>query len=319
MYKAVIVGCGAISSKHVEAIKDAGVSLVAACDTNEQNLSAFCEKYGCKGYYDFETMLISEKPDALHICTPHFLHFEQIISALEKKIAVFTEKPPVMTSKQYETLEKYSDENITVCFQNRFNATTLAVKEMIEKEQYGPLLGANASVCWQRKGDYYLKSDWRGRKDKEGGSVLINQSIHTLDLLCFLLGHPTDVKATLINADHPYTDTEDTVFAAIDFKDKRATFLATNCAPSTTPAEITLVFEKARVRFDSKSLTISDKSNKVTDSQIPLTGKECWGDSHKIIIDKFYKMLMGDSNPCSVLNCKDTMELMFDIYKEEIK
>ena len=215
MYRSVIIGCGAISSKHADAIINTGNALIAACDTDSAALSNFCKKYNCRGYADYKAMLDKEMPDAVHICLPHYLHFEAADYALSKDIAVFLEKPPAVNESELERLYKYSDKKLTVCFQNRFNATTESALEIIRSGKYGKLVGANAYVTWNRYGDYYTKSNWRGKKRTEGGSVLINQAIHTLDLLCFLLGSPTAVRSTLSELDHPYTDTEDTAFSVI--------------------------------------------------------------------------------------------------------
>lgn len=321
MYKSVIIGCGAISSKHADGILKSNHSLVGCCDKNKTALSLFCEKYGCKGYTDYKEMLEKEQPDAVHICLPHFLHFEAAEYALSRNIAVFLEKPPVLNERELEALKKYSDKKLTVCFQNRFNATTSRAKQIIQSNQYGKLLGANAACTWERYGKYYAESDWRGKKRTEGGSALINQAIHTLDLLCFLMGKPTSVKAVLSNMEHPCNDTEDAVFSLVDFNDKRATFLATTCAASSPPATITLIFEKARVQFDTKTLSVYTK----TDAEIKLTanstevGKECWGDSHINLIEKFYEFLDGGQNPCSIVDCEDTLKLMFEIYKGELR
>ena len=300
MYRSVIVGCGSISKKHADAIIKSGNILVAACDADSTALDSFCQKYNCRAYKDYREMLENENPDALHICLPHYLHVDVATLALSKGIAVLLEKPPAISEISFAELEKYGDEKLTVCFQNRFNLSTLSAKEIIDSGIYGRLLGANAAVTWNRYGDYYQKSDWRGKKNKEGGSVLINQAIHTLDLLCVLLGSPTSVKVLSSNLDHPDTDTEDTLCALIDFDDKRATFFATTCAASSPPATITLLFEKGRVMLDSKSLTVLSGAVSKTDYESKTDGKECWGDSHEKIIKEFYNFLDGGENPCSV-------------------
>ena len=315
-YNCAIVGLGAISKNHARAILKCSSKIVAACDTDIQKLQNFCDEYNCEGFDSFDKMLENSSIDALHICTPHFLHFEMIEKAVEKNIAVFVEKPPVTTKDQLDKLTQLSEKGkICVCFQNRFNETTEFVKDLILSGKYGNLVGANATVNWNRKDEYYTKSDWRGRIEKECGSVLINQSIHTLDLLCYLLGTPKLVNASVLNMATPYIETEDTVTAIIDFDDKRATFFATVCAASSPPATICLQFENAYVRFDGKSVSVFEKNLGTKDFNIKSVGKDCWGSSHEKLIDLFYKTLETEQNPMPVTDCLDTMNLLFDIYK----
>ena len=317
MYKSVVIGCGSISHKHAQGIKRAGAKLASACDVSENNLTAFCEKYGCEGYLDYKKMIDEQKPDAVHICLPHFLHAEAARYAYDSGAKVFLEKPPAMLKTEFDSLPK---DGITVSFQNRFNKSTEKAIEIINSDMLGKLIGANAFVTWNRYGKYYSESDWRGAKSTEGGSLLINQAIHTLDLLCYIFGKPTCFKSLIANLDHPGIDTEDTACVMLDFDGKRATFFATNCAASSPPATVTLLFEKGRVTFDSKSLSISGGTaeNKTIDFSSDAIGKECWGDAHDIIIDKFYKFIGGGENPCSLQSCENTMNLLFEIYEGKL-
>lgn len=316
MYKSVIIGCGSISHNHANGIKKSDATLVAACDVNSDTLAEFCKKYDCAAYSDYKKMISEQKPDAVHICLPHFLHYEAAIYAHQSGAAVFLEKPPAMTKSEFGSLPK---DRITVSFQNRYNSSTAKALEIIRSGELGALIGANASVTWNRYGAYYTKSDWRGTQKTEGGSLLINQAIHTLDLLCYIFGKPTRVKSIISNLDHCEIDTEDTACAVIDFDGRRATFFATTCAATSPPATITLLFENGRVTFDSKCLTVSGAKNESFDFSKNIIGKECWGNAHDVIIDKFYKYLGGGENPCSLQSCENTMNLLFEIYNGGLK
>lgn len=318
--KTAIIGCGAISKVHAEAVLKTNAALCAFCDIDVEKANAMAQKYGGKVYTDYISMLDTEKPDTVHICTPHFLHVEMAIEVLSRGINAVLEKPPAMTKQEFETLEKAvesSKADLTVCFQNRYNLTTDTVREIIADNRYGQIVGARGIVTWNREGDYYTKSDWRGKRKTEGGGVLINQSIHTLDLLNFLLGAPESVTSVIANMTHgDEIDVEDTVCANIRYSGKKAVFFATTSAVKSPAAEITLFFENADVTFDSKKITVTEKNadpKLITSKNGIACGKACWGSSHELLIKRFYE----GENPCTLQSCQATMELMSAIYKTE--
>lgn len=321
MLRSAIIGCGAISKTHAEAIKDSG-RLVALCDVVEERAKALSDNYGGAVYTDFETMLENEEIDVLHICLPHFLHVETAIRALEKGINVVLEKPPAMNESEFLRLKNAADgKKLCVCFQNRFNESTKLALDFIKSGEYGRLIGARGIVTWNRDGEYYSGSLWRGKKQYEGGGVLINQALHTLDLLNFFLGEPADIKSVCNNLTHPDIDVEDNVVAVIDYEDdRRAVFYATTSSPSSPAAEITLMFENGTVTIDSS--TILFKRNKGEKKFVDLNasdgvGKSVWGSSHTRLISSFYSYVCGvGDNPCSLENCENTMKLLDKIYEE---
>ena len=313
--RAAIIGCGAIAPLHAEAILKSRATLTAVCDINVLRANAFAAKYGVSAYTDFEKVL--DKVDAVHICTPHYLHLPMAKYALLSGRDVVLEKPPAMTLSEFEDLKSRADaakSRITVCFQNRFNATTDLAFEIIRDKRYGELVGAKGIVTWNREGGYYTHSDWRGKLKTEGGGVLINQSIHTLDLLNCFLGNPTSVSALVSNMTHgDELEVEDTVCAQIGYGDRRATFFSTTSAAASPAAEITLFFEKATVTLDSSRLVAKPKVGDIfvfDKKQDTLHGKACWGDSHTRLIKQFYDGV----TPCPLYSCTYTMKLMNAIY-----
>ena len=316
---AVIIGCGVIAPKHADAIQKSGVSLVGVCDTDIQKAQAFARKYNTEAFDDYKKMILEKRPDAVHICLPHYLHSEAALFALEQGCRVMLEKPPALSREQYKTL---CDERITVCFQNRFNQTTLFVKDLIDTKKYGDVKGAMTLTSWCRKPDYYSESTWRGIKKKEGGGSLINQSIHSVDLLTYLFGSAKNVRSTMTNLGHSEIEVEDTVSAVIDFDcGVRATFFASNCNVASPPTQYTIYFEDATVVFDSKRVLLDNKNGYETllcvNSQD--NEKAYWGDSHAVIIEKFYKTFDGAPNPCPVTSCDATMEIVYKMYEENDK
>ena len=119
-----VVGCGAISRNHLKVLKGLkGTVISSVVDTKKDRADAAAKKYGCKAYYDFDTMLKEDKPDCIHICTPHYLHVPMAVAALEKGIHVLCEKPCAITENELAELRKAQDEssaNFGVCYQNRY-------------------------------------------------------------------------------------------------------------------------------------------------------------------------------------------------------
>ena len=193
-FKVALVGCGSVSPNHfyaLELLKN--VTIVAICDKIAEKAEACNAKYGLTAniYTDYDEMLEKEELDAVHIMTPHFLHAPMTIKALEKNINVFLEKPMCINHKEICDMisaEKKSKAKVCVCFQNRFVTAVTKAKEIVDSD--GGAISAFGSVFWERTEEYYTGSDWRGSYATEGGGVMINQAIHTIDLICQFLGTP---------------------------------------------------------------------------------------------------------------------------------
>ncbi|MCR5684631.1 MAG: Gfo/Idh/MocA family oxidoreductase [Lachnospiraceae bacterium] len=140
--------------------------------------------------------------DVVHICTPHYLHVPMAVELMNAGKAVFMEKPCAVSTEQFEELAAADARHpgkLGICFQNRYNETTRIIDKTIAEGRIGKVTGGRAFVTWRRDEDYYRCSAWKGRLATEGGGALINQSIHTLDLLLRYLGEPVEIKATLAN------------------------------------------------------------------------------------------------------------------------
>ncbi|MBR6753430.1 MAG: Gfo/Idh/MocA family oxidoreductase, partial [Clostridia bacterium] len=123
MFKVCVIGCGGIAQVHGAALTNMeNVTLAACCDIVPEKAQAYAEKFHCTPYTDYETLLDKEQPDAVHLCTPHYLHTPMAEAAAERGIHVFTEKPPVISWDEWERLQKAGEKvRIGVCVQNRYN------------------------------------------------------------------------------------------------------------------------------------------------------------------------------------------------------
>ena len=214
--KISIVGCGGISRTHIGAVRDIpDARIISVADCIPERAEAAAKQCGAKAYTSLEDMLAGEKPDVLHICTPHYLHVSMAVYAMERGVDVLCEKPCAMTEGQLNELrecQRRTGRQFGVCFQNRYNRSVQYLKNIIDSKTYGELIGMRAFVTWKRDADYYASGDWRGKKATEGGGVLINQALHTLDLMNMLGGN---VKAVTAHASNDHLkgiiEVEDTV------------------------------------------------------------------------------------------------------------
>ena len=323
-YRVGLVGCGGIAQVHGAALQELpGVELAACADIRPERARDFAEKYGGRAYASLEAMLEGERLDSLHICTPHSLHTPMAKLAAGRGLHVFTEKPPVIRWDQwreFQELEK-APVRVGVCFQNRYNQSVHLLKEVLASGEAGKVLGARAFVTWHREAPYYTESGWRGSLETEGGGVLINQSIHTLDLLVRFLGKPTQVEATMTNHHlRGVIEVEDTLEAYLTFGDVHALFYATTAHCVDSPVLIELECEKVTIRMEEGELHLAWKDGTRQDFSLvppksPAAGKAYWGASHGLCIRDFYESLRKNLPFLnSISGVRDTVELMLETY-----
>ncbi|MFI3237957.1 MAG: Gfo/Idh/MocA family oxidoreductase [Lachnospiraceae bacterium] len=298
MFKAGIIGYGTIAPIHRAVLEGMEqVSLVAICDIDATKKELVGDIHF---YTQIEEMLEKESLDCVHICLPHYLHVPVTILCASKGIDVFTEKPLGLNYAQCEELfgieEKYGVK-IGVCLQNRYNATSVALKEMVAKKCYGNLLGSKGSVTWCRKQGYYEVAPWRGQLAYAGGGVMPNQAIHTLDLLQYIGGDIAYLEGKIANFSLKKTEIEDSVMARLQYanSDASAIFMATIAHCRNTSVEMEFVFEKAVIQMRNSMLyKLDEETGEETflceDERLAGT-KSYYGVNHRLAISDFYKAL----------------------------
>ena len=194
--KAAIIGLGVIGKVHYDVLKRQGEDIVALCDIDAAKLNGYDN---VKKYFDYKKMLDEEQIDVVHICTPHYLHADMTIYALERNVNVLCEKPLCIKKEDVARIidaENKPEAMLGVCLQNRYNKSSQFVKRYFQNKKIDFAFG---NVLWHRDKAYYASGEWRGKKETEGGGVLINQAIHTLDLMQWICGEPTSVCANTYN------------------------------------------------------------------------------------------------------------------------
>ncbi len=322
MFRVGIIGCGGISAVHAQVLDELENTTLAACaDIQSERSERMAAQYGCTAYTDYLRMLDEQHLDAVHLCTPHYLHPVMAAEAAKRGIAVFTEKPPAIDHAGWQAVKQAAEKvPVGICFQNRYNPNVLTCKRFLEEGTYGQLLGIRAFVTWHRTAEYYKAADWKGKWATEGGGALINQAIHTLDLVTGFLGAPDYVESTLRNRHLKGTiEVEDTAEIYLQKGSVPALIYASNAYSLDAPVMIELHLEKAVIRLESDLMTIiqDDKKQEIACATDPALGRSYWGSSHKACIADFYRCITeGKSFPNNPASCETTMETLFAIYDQ---
>lgn len=318
-----IVGCGGIAQVHGTCLSKLNdVRITCFCDTKIERAKKMQDMYGGNIYDSLTSMLEHEDMDVLHICTPHYLHVTMALEARKHKIHVFMEKPPVISREEYELLKEGNhDTYLGFCFQNRYNPSVIKVKEMIEEGVTGKVLGVRGIVSWSRNESYYTESEWRGSINTEGGGVLINQSIHTLDLMHYFMGGTIKSVDAIMTNHHlkGVIEVEDTMSIYITYEQGIGSFYATNSYLKSMPPFIEIECENMRIRMEELSVTCYYVDGRIISLDIMNKegfGKDYWGAGHLECIHDFYDCLVNKKRFKQDLEgVKDTIHLMLDAYE----
>lgn len=298
MKKAAVIGLGTISSIHVDAIlNNPDITLVGVCDIDESKKEAAPE--GVPFFTDYKEMIRTVQPDVAHICLPHYLHVPVSEEVASMGVHVFCEKPVALNYEQalaFADFEAAHPEiHMGICLQNRYNESVEALKEIIESGTYGAIKETKGVVHWFRGKNYYEEAPWRGKMETAGGGCMINQAVHTLDLLYYLGGEISDLRAIVGQLLDYDIEVEDTVAARLHYANgAHGMFLATIANYKNENVEISVQLEKADFLIQNNILyRIEDDGSKtplVEDTRMPGT-KFYYGASHRKVIGIFYDAL----------------------------
>ena len=318
-----VIGCGMISGNHFHALeKLENVALRAVCDIDEEKLQKAMEAQHVDGCADWRDLISRDDIDAVHICVPHHLHAETSIAALRAGKHVLCEKPMGVSLREARAMEAAaleSGKTLTVCFQNRYNGASKRMKEVIGSGTLGKILGGSAFVTWNRAEPYYQNSPWRGKWETEGGSVLINQAVHTLDLLRWLAGD-LQLRDCTMSAKRlaENIETEDTCDMLLtDSAGSRFLFYASNCGANNLPVQMHLLFEQGEMHLDGARLTIKGPEGTAFEDYTTAlaVGKDYWGSGHGPFIEDFYRRIEAGQPPfITPADALETTRLLEEAY-----
>jgi predicted dehydrogenase len=215
-----IIGAGLIADFHAQAIQSlSNANLVGITGTNHEKALKLSEKYNCKIFSDYSELLSSDEIDIVTIATPSGAHMEPAIEAAQMGKHVICEKPLEITLERIDRMIEAHAKSGTYLggiFNFRFEGTTEIIKNAIDTGRLGAITFAAVYVPWWRTDKYY--EGWHGTRDLDGGGAMMNQSIHMVDLLQYMMGPVENIGAFKSKLGHPQIETEDTAVSIVQFK-----------------------------------------------------------------------------------------------------
>ncbi len=215
-----IVGCGVIGPTHAQAIASLpDAELVAVADVVPEKAQKLADKYSVKAYTDLQTMLTSEQLDIVDVCTPSGMHGEHAGQVMRAGRDVIVEKPMEIKRERIDEMlrvQKETGRKMAVISQHRFDEASMQVHSLITEQALGRLVLGNTAIPWWRAQKYYDSGAWRGTWELDGGGILMNQSIHSIDILQWLMGPAKTVQAYTDTLVH-HMETEDVAVAILRF------------------------------------------------------------------------------------------------------
>lgn len=254
-----VIGLGNIGKRHVAVIDaEPNTELVAICDIEKKACDSINQIYGpLPEYLDYKLLLDETNAELISIATPHGLHSEMSINCLKAGKHVLVEKPMALNSKDCDQMIKVAEETgkkLFVIKQNRFNIPIKLVKTAIDENRLGKIFMVQCNVMWNRHNEYYSNSDWRGKKELEGGA-LHTQVSHFLDLMIWWFGDLIKAKTILDTLNHDI-EIEDAGVSALKFQTGviGSLFWTTNVYNINYEGSITLIGEKGTIKVGGKYL-----------------------------------------------------------------
>lgn len=333
-----IIGCGRISPNHVKAIADnrQQARLAAVCDLEDNKMDAAIARYNelmgpdadtVKKYDDYMRLLANPDIDIVTIATYSGLHAQMAIDAMQAGKHVIVEKPMALSIADADLMIRVAEQvgvKMTVSFQNRFNKSVQKLRSALETRRFGKLIHGVASMRWHRGADYYGSADWRGTWAMDGGA-LMNQSIHNIDLLQWMMGDVDTAygfAGTFLND----IEAEDAAVAVLRFKSGALGIIeASNCIyPSNMEETLSVFGEKGTARIGGMAtnyLTHWEFSDGLDDKEKVLANygenpANVYGFGHTSLFADFIDAVQSGRQPyITPAEGKKAMEIVLGIYK----
>lgn len=324
-----LIGGGNISETHARAARAVpGVEITAVYGTNSEKVRKLCSEHGGSPFTDFEAFLAHRPMDLVIIGSPSGLHASQGMAAAKQGLHVLTEKPiDISTNRADELIEaaKQSGVKLGVIFQDRMKPHIRQLKDWIERGLLGEPLLVDARVKWYRPPEYYAKSRWRGTLALDGGGALMNQGIHTVDLLLWLLGGVSRVQARVATLLHSI-ESEDTATVLLEFTSGAlGIFHATTAAYPGYPRRVeisgsggTVVLEHDRIvavdlrTSPAEGTSFAERDENQSGSSAVVSDFR----GHQAVIEDFLCAIRKNTKPaCDGLEGRRSLALVEAIYR----
>lgn len=328
-----LIGCGRVSPNHIKAALDNDLEIAAVCDLLPQAMDGLLSGFGLenvKKYTDYKKMLEEVKPELCAIATESGKHAAIALDCIGAGCNLIIEKPIAMSMADADRIieaAQQADVKVCACHQNRFNVAVQQTRRAMEAGRFGKLSHGSIQVRWNRGPEYYAQADWRGKWAQDGGT-LMNQCIHGIDLLRWMMGgDAVEVYGATRNRFHPYIEGEDVGMAVVKFKSGAvATIEGTvNIFPDDMEGTLSLFGEKGSVKLGglaSNDVDVWQFSSPEADDDAAKITKETapnvYGNGHSSLYRDVIEAVRDGREPyVSAKAGRDALEIVLAIYKSQ--
>lgn len=331
-----LIGCGRIATNHIKAVKNNNLNLVAVCDTSPEQMQQLLEKHdlqndsSIKRYTDYKQMIEENRIELIGIATESGIHAEIALYCIDHGIHVIIEKPMAMSMSDADEIIRLSREKnvkVSACHQNRFNIAVQEMRKALEAGRFGKISHGSIHVRWNRDENYYKQATWRGTWEQDGGA-LMNQCIHGIDLLRWMMGDEIEeVYGATRQQFHHYLEAEDLGMAVVKFKNGAVATIegTTNVYPQNLEETLYLFGENGTVKLGGKSTnnidvwefadeTDADRKNKGLEEAT----SNVYGNGHTSLYADVMEAIRTDRAPyVDAVAGRNALELVLAIYKSQ--
>ena len=330
-----LIGCGRIATNHVKAVLNNNLKFVAACDIEPDNIESLLAKHDLNNdtsierYTDYKEMIEAHPElELVAIATSSGAHAEIALYCIDHGINVIIEKPMAMSMADAEEIIKRSEEKgvkVSACHQNRFNVAVQQMRNALEAGRFGKLSHGSIHVRWNRGKQYYEQAPWRGTWAEDGG-CLMNQCIHGIDLLRWMMGDEVvSVYGVTRQQQHDYLEVEDIGMAVVTFANGAVATIegTTNVYPQNLEETLYLFGETGTVKLGGKSTnnidvwdfadeTDADQKNKGLEEAT----SNVYGNGHTSLYADVIEAIKNDRKPyVDAVAGRNALEMILSIYK----
>lgn len=333
--KYALIGCGRIATNHIKAAVNNKLEIVAVCDILPEAMEVLLTKHGIETdtsiarYTDYRTML-SENPELelVSIATESGIHAEIALYCIDHGVNVIIEKPMAMNMADAEEIIRRSEAKgvkVSACHQNRFNVAVQQLRTALEAGRFGKLSHGSIHVRWNRNQDYYTQAPWRGTWAQDGG-CLMNQCIHGIDLLRWMMGNEVDeVYGVTQQQFHDYLECEDIGMAVVKFKNGAVGTIegTTNVYPKNLEETLYLFGETGTVKIGGTSTNNIDVWNFADETEADQKNKglqeatsNVYGNGHTSLFADVMDAIEHDRKPyVDAVAGRNALEMILAIYQ----
>lgn len=331
--KYALIGCGRIAVNHIKAVENNNLDMVAVCDIVPEHIDILFEKTGYSKLverYESYRKMVDEHPELelVSIATDSGVHAEIALYCIDRGINVIIEKPIAMSLEDADEIIKRSEEKhvkVSTCHQNRFNLAVQEMRHAVEDGRFGKLSHGSIHVRWNRNKAYYEQAPWRGKWASDGGA-LMNQCIHGIDLLRWMMGDEVEeIYGVTRQQYHDYLECEDIGMAVVKFKNGAIGTIegTVNVYPKNLEETLYLFGQTGTVKLGGTSCNNIDVWNFADTDESKAGLQEAtsnvYGNGHTSLFADVIDAIQKDRTPyVDAVAGRNALEMVLAIYKSQL-